>query len=766
MRVYKFRVMKKLSAAAVFLAGTLAAQNISSSRWSDLFSYNNVIAIRQDGDRLIAATENGIFYYTPKTGEITKLSKANGLHEVKITAFDYNPETKTGLVGYAQGSMDVITPEGITYIVDIPIAQGYNGRKTVNHISITGNRAVVSVDYGVSVFNLDRKEFGDSSFFVSNGLYEPSKEAVIKDNTVFAVTANGLKKHDINVTFPIYGEWQTVAAGSFSNIDVENGLIAYSGANEVWYGDGVNFSALPQGFSNVRDVAVTPKSIVVADQNAVYAFSNGSITENFTTKDLLNTGWHADQLYAGSYYSGMLDGQSISYKPDGPYANRAYKLQLEDKKIWVSTGARRDRYNGGDPDFERNLGFYFFNGSEWVYPSFFKTNATSVSPVIFNILDAVPNPKDDTDVFTANYNNRPGQGFYRFKYIPAKKDFDLVQVYPTGQPDIANRPAGLTYDDQNNLFGVVAFYTTDGAATVNTAYGYYDRGADRFSYRKTAIIASAQKPMFYEGYLWIPAPRTKQLLVVDLNKTPQNISDDVHYIIDGSNNLPPNSNGVISIAMDEYGDAWIGTDKGLRILSNAATEVRNKPQTRPILITENGIGEELFRDAEILQIEVDGGNRKWVSVAGGGLFYLSPDGQETMLRFTKENSPLPSNSVTDIKVDRSTGKVYFATFDGIVVYNSDIAEVDNNFKNVLVYPNPVVTAQYKGNVHIRGLAEKTNIRITDAAGNVVHQAIARGGTYEWDLTNKGRRVASGIYFVLMTNQDGTDTATAKIAVVN
>ena len=85
----------------------------------------------------------------------------------------------------------------------------------------------------------------------------------------------------------------------------------------------------------------------------------------------------------------------------------------------------------------------------------------------------------------------------------------------------------------------------------------------------------------------------------------------------------------------------------------------------------------------------------------------------------------------------------------------------------MVYPNPVVYAQFKGKVTIKGLAEKTNIRITDAAGNIVHSAVARSGYYEWDLNNqRGKRVASGIYFVLMTNEDASDKATAKIAVVN
>ena len=102
-----------------------------------------------------------------------------------------------------------------------------------------------------------------------------------------------------------------------------------------------------------------------------------------------------------------------------------------------------------------------------------------------------------------------------------------------------------------------------------------------------------------------------------------------------------------------------------------------------------------------------------------------------------------------------------------MVYQGDVINVSSDFSDIKVYPNPFVTSQYRGNVKITGLAEKTNIRITDAAGNVVHQAVARGGYYEWNLNNqKGIRVASGIYFVLMTNEDGTDKATAKIAVVN
>jgi ligand-binding sensor domain-containing protein len=56
----------------------------SGNRWSDLFSYNNVLAFKESNGKIIAATENGVFYYDTISGEITKLSKANGLHEVKF----------------------------------------------------------------------------------------------------------------------------------------------------------------------------------------------------------------------------------------------------------------------------------------------------------------------------------------------------------------------------------------------------------------------------------------------------------------------------------------------------------------------------------------------------------------------------------------------------------------------------------------------------------------------------------------------------------
>ncbi|HCA07116.1 MAG TPA: hypothetical protein DEO71_08015 [Chryseobacterium sp.] len=731
------------------------AQVISSKKWTDLFSYNNVLAMKEDNGKIIAATENGLFYYTIATGEVTKLSKANGLHDVSITAFDYNPQTKVGVIGYANGSLDIVTPQEIKYVVDIPIATGYNGSKKVNHISITGDQAVVSVGYGLSIFNLKKLEFGDSAFFMNGGVYDASNEATIFGNKVYSVTNSGLKSHEMNITFPVFSTWTTEIPGSFKHIDAEASSMIYSSATSAFIYNNGTGTPLPAAFGNIKDIVLTSNNIVVTDSR-IYTFGLNGISLNAVSlgeecNTAITTG--SGKIYGGTLLSGIKDEASTTYKPSGPYLNSAYKINLYDNnQMLVSSGARINRFNQVALN-PKNPGFYYFNGSEWIYSSFFIGSTGK-----FNVLDAVINPTDPNEVFFTNYlGTAGGEGVYRMKYNATNKDFEFVKYY-TG----TFRPVGFASDSQNNLFVSIAF---NGG---NPTIWIYDKAADNFLLKKVVLSSDGiQKPVVYENMLWIPLPRTNNFLVYDY-KNALNLSDDTEYILKDSNGFAGNSKGTLSVAFSKSGDAWIGTDSGLRILPNAAAEIKTpSPTVEPIIIEQSGLGEELFRDGQILQIEVDAGDYKWVSVDGGGVYYLSADGQQTIKHFTKENSPLPTNSVTDIKVDKKTGKVYFATFNGIVAYQGDVGDVTSNFGNVVVYPNPVVYSNFKGKVTIKGLAEKTNIRITDAAGNVIHSAVARGGYYEWDLTNqKGTRVASGMYFVLMTNEDGSDKATAKIGVVN
>ena len=749
--------MKKILSLTAFFI-TLISYAQTTSKWSDLFSYNNVLTIREDNDRLIAATENGIFYYYPGTGEIKKLSKANGLHEVKISAFDYNAATQTGIVGYQNGNMDVITPNGIFLIVDIPLATGYNGSKRINHISINGDKAIVSAGYGVSVFNIARKEFGDTAFFSTGGVYLAANAAVLKENTIYVATNSGIKSHEINSTFPVYTTWTNLVSGSFKKIDA-SANIAFSTSTQVNYGTGPTFAQIPRTFTDIQDLRVTDSQIIVTDKTQVYIYiTGGAQQKNFNAGEDINTALvYNGNLFTGTKLSGIYNEQKNSFKPDGPYNNRSYKLSILDGQIWVSTGNR-----DADPGINENkIGYYHFDGAKWIYPNYFVNTSK-----IYNILDVVPDPSNSSEVYFTNHASASDKGVYKMR-----NDEFVKRYFFNDDSAYYYKPVGLTFDEQNNLWGSVqcTIPSLSGYCTSSSFY-LFNKANDAFGSAPftTFNIGGIQKPITKNGIIYLAAPFTSDggVLIYDYNNTASSTSDDKFKVLTKNNNLA--ISGTTSVAVDNNDDVWIGNNEGLRILSNPKSAVlEDNPQTDAIIIEENGLAEELFRDAKILQIAVDTGNQKWLSIDGGGVFYLSPNGDRTIYHFTKSNSPLPNDSVTDIKVDSKTGKVYFATIDGVMVYQGDVTDVTSNFGDVLVYPNPVVYSQFKGNVRIRGLAAKTNIRITDAAGNLVHSAVANGGYFEWNLANqRGVRVASGIYYVLMTNEDGTDTATAKIAVVN
>ena len=76
-------------------------------------------------------------------------------------------------------------------------------------------------------------------------------------------------------------------------------------------------------------------------------------------------------------------------------------------------------------------------------------------------------------------------------------------------------------------------------------------------------------------------------------------------------NLP--SFDVRAVAVDTKGQLWIGTTKGLRVLSNvSAFLAEDQMKTNPIIILDEGLAQELLYEQFITDIVVDGANNKWI----------------------------------------------------------------------------------------------------------------------------------------------------------
>jgi hypothetical protein len=235
-------------------------------------------------------------------------------------------------------------------------------------------------------------------------------------------------------------------------------------------------------------------------------------------------------------------------------------------------------------------------------------------------------------------------------------------------------------------------------------------------------------------------------------------------ISEGSGNLP--TPYVKCLAIDNRNQLWIGTVRGLRVLSSVDSFTTDTVlTTNPIIIMEDDVAQELMYEQAIIDIAVDGANNKWIATSAAGEFLVSPNGQETLAHFTKENSPLPSNSINDIEIDAATGEVFFATDRGMVSYKGTSTEAEDNFNNVYVFPNPVRPG-FEGDVNISGLMNKANVKITDIEGNLVYETTSEGGTVLWDTRAFGKyKVASGVYMIFLASDDASQTKVKKVMII-
>ena len=84
----------------------------------------------------------------------------------------------------------------------------------------------------------------------------------------------------------------------------------------------------------------------------------------------------------------------------------------------------------------------------------------------------------------------------------------------------------------------------------------------------------------------------------------------------------------------------------------------------------------------------------------------------------------------------------------------------------MVFPNPVPPG-YAGTIGISGLTANATVKITEMDGRLVFQTRAAGGLATWDGKDyKERRISTGVYLVLVSNDERTEKTVTKIVFIN
>lgn len=223
------------------------------------------------------------------------------------------------------------------------------------------------------------------------------------------------------------------------------------------------------------------------------------------------------------------------------------------------------------------------------------------------------------------------------------------------------------------------------------------------------------------------------------------------------------------IAEDRNGNIWMCTSSGPLYVSASSIQSGSAEFIQHKIPRNDGTNyaDYLLANVDTRSIAIDGGNRKWLGTQNDGVYLISDDNNTQIEHFTTENSPLLSNSILDILVEPQTGKVYFATTNGLCSYMSHATEPSEEMTkdNIYAYPNPV-RPDYMGDITIVGLTYNADVKIVTSNGVLINQGKSTGGTYFWNgCDSNGKKVASGIYMVETATSNGEKGVVCKIAII-
>ncbi len=783
-------MIRKITCLLILVLPFLSLSQDYSDLWEGHFSYFDIKDISQGNDKIYAASENAVFTYDVISEEINTISTINGLSGESISTIHYSEVYQLLIIGYENGLIEIVfdNNDDVLTIIDIldkPTIPPTN--KKINHFNEFGEVVYISTDFGISVFNINSLEFGDTYYIGNFGSQIKVAETVIYGDFIYAACLenNGFKKALYSSNNLInYQEWQNIAGGSYLFAQTINDKLYVIQSNSKIYevindtlSELFTYPGLPVDFRMTSNnlVVTTIDNVYIYDTDFVLITNVSPITE-FDTGFTSATIGPNNGIYIGTDEYGILKTsfgnvtELIEIHPDGPLYNNAFSLEANNGELWTTYG-QYDIFYNPYPITRRGI-------SHLVEESWINTPYDSVLGAA-ELNKITINPNNNNQVFISSYFNgllELNENVPTILYNETNSGLESL-ILPNNPNYIDIRVSGSNFD-ANGLFWCVTAFVDKPLKSFNPLTNQWqsfsfssllDDPFDNLGFKDLVIDNNQNK--------WLSS---YELGVVGVKTT--GTTAVVRNIIgeDGEGNLPENY--VSALKVDNRNQLWIGTIKGLRVLYNPESLFSDEgAQADEIIIVEDGIPQELLFQQWISDIEVDGSNNKWIGTITNGLFYFTENGQETIYHFTKNNSPLPSNNIIDVSIDPSIGKVYIATDNGLVAFRSGGSKPKESLESAFVYPNPVRPAFNitEERVKIKDISENINIKITDIEGNLVAEAQSNanarykgynleidGGTAFWNGKNLTNNiVSSGVYLVLLSDLDTLETKVLKLMVV-
>lgn len=749
--------------------------------WKDYLSFTKASILCQGNDKIWCASEGGIFYYNLEDNSVNKISRMNGLSDFGVSTFAYHAGKDLLLVAYKNSNLDLIYSDRIVNLSDIK-RKIFSGDKSIHKITFVGDEAYLSCGFGIVVINLNKMEIKDTYFIGPEGSQINVFDIAVDNNTLYAATEKGIFTASLNNPNLLdYRNWSRLTGiphdnEQFTEIDFFAGsmLIHFNNGqwgNDIYIRNGETWVRYLPQIVDIKNLNVSDNKLVITCNTTVYLINQNHQQEakiityagisetGETINPLMSVYSQQEGIWIADNKKGLIHITSSGaevIKPDGPVDNMAFYLYTNDEDLWVASGGRDGSWNNTwtDPHFQ------IYRGGHW---DVYTKKEIPEMKNFWDIVCMVADPSDKDHLFVGSWGGglleiKDGKLLTRFN----QNNSSLQSALDSDPNNHYTRIGGMDFDSKGNLWvsnsevpNILSVYKTDGTWK-------------SFNLPQTAKRTTGQLIVNQSDDKWMIIPRGHNLYVVNEDGTQSKYLPVKSYFNNGETELITDMNDVYSIAEDLEGSIWVGTSKGVAVYFNPQQIWESDVffASHPGLDLKDGLYHPLLETEMVTAIAVDGANRKWMGTSSSGVYLISANGEKEIHHFTKDNSPLLSNSIASIAINQESGEVFIGTEAGIISYQGDATGGDSDFNNVVVYPNPV-RETYDGPVIIKGLVQESDVKITDIAGNLVYEGTSLGGEISWDgKTLNGNRANTGVYLVFLSDKAGDKTFITKLLFIH
>ncbi len=736
----------------VFFVSFSFAQTTPIGSWRTHASYHSLQTLALAQDQIYAGTNGGFFVYEADSQQSTIFSRLDGFSGTNINKLGYESQSQTLIVTYEDGTIDLLQNNVLSTIKAIANNNAIATSKRNTHIFTTSHTVYLSYEFGVVVLDLRTRQIRETyQNLGSNGTSLRILGTTIKGDQIFLATEKGILTGSTKANLQDYRNWKLVLSAEGVPSTAALHIATFAEKVVAVFANREVYESMAIGWQKITSLPAEEVLFLKESQQKLlfgYAGKLLSLEKNklpvtiahpliVSPQEAAYTS--AQTLWIADATNGLLsntEGSFRSYTPNGTITNYFQRLALRQNEVVALPGG----YNSTFSPRLNTKGFSVFTPSGWEnyssipYPTFIQI------PPVKDILTTTYIP--ETQEFLIGSF---GQGLW------IQKNNSWQTPTDAKAPPSNSRVTSLLTDIEGTLW-VTVYGSAAGEPTLykRTLEGTW-----------TNFIFSnflARQPIGLVlddlGQAWIPSG-AGGIWVFD----PQTNKGKLLNTTAGQGGLPDNR--IFALAKDKSGQIWAGTGRGAAYFFNPDQVFDNIPFDAILPIFE---GRQILRDEMVTALRIDGGNRKWFGT-NNGAWLFDADIRTQLIHFTTQNSPLISNAIAAIEIQPQTGEVFFATDAGVLSYRGTSTESSETYTDVQVFPNPV-RPEFAGEVGISGLATNSIVKITDAAGRLVYQTQANGGTAIWAARDyRGRRVVAGIYLIFASTKTGTETFVAKVAVI-